>query len=72
VYFDRTEVEGVSSLKLITVKLKIFADKNIGDKYFCGQKMTLLRKEQVHFPTTNIITAKIFIRKFFVDDGIKN
>jgi hypothetical protein len=50
-------------------KLKIFADKNICGKYFRGMKIVLQRKEQGHFMTANIITANIFIRKFFVDDG---
>jgi hypothetical protein len=41
------------------------------DENFCGWKMTLLRKEPVDFLTANIITANIFIRKFFGDDGKK-
>jgi hypothetical protein len=52
-----------------SVKLKIFADKNICGKYFCGCKIALLRKEHGHLITANIITANIFIRKFFIDDG---
>jgi hypothetical protein len=47
-----------------TVKLKIFADKNICGKYFRGVKIALLIKEHGHF-----MTANIFVRKFFVDDG---
>jgi hypothetical protein len=54
------------------VKLKIFADKNICGKYFRGIKIAILHKEQGHFLTANIITANIFIRKFFVDDGNSN
>jgi hypothetical protein len=54
---------------LTTVKLKIFADKNICGEYFCGVKISLLHKEEGHFMIANIITANIFIRNFFVYDG---
>jgi hypothetical protein len=48
-----------------TVKLKIFADKNVGDNNICGMKITLMRKEQGYFHNAKIFTANIFIRKFF-------
>jgi hypothetical protein len=57
--------------KITTVNLKNFADKNIGGNNICGQKMTLLHKEQCCFLTAKIFTANIFIRNFFGDDGIQ-
>jgi hypothetical protein len=57
---------------MYTVKVKIFADKNICENNICGYKMTLFLAHKGDFHTTKIFTANIFIRKFFVNDGNLN
>jgi hypothetical protein len=57
-------------LKEVTVKLKIFADKNICEIIFAIRKypcsLCQIKKQQKgDFTTAKIFTANIFIRNFF-------
>jgi hypothetical protein len=53
-----------------TTKLKISADKNICGNNICGQKIPFFLVQEGDFSTAKIFSANIFIRKFFVNDGI--
>jgi hypothetical protein len=53
-------------INLITVKLKIFPDKNIGGNNICDYKIPIFMQQEGHFLTVKIFTANIFIRKYFL------
>jgi hypothetical protein len=48
----------------MTVKPKIFADKNICENNICGMKIPLFHNQEGHFHAAKIFTANIFIRNF--------